>query len=366
MQELLKKIKNNLFVSLVIVPVVVFSTYQLLIASPRYESKTQLIVQQPDGMATMDASMALLSGLGVQTGSKDTQLVRSYIFSNDMLDHLEEKLSIKKHYSSNEYDFFSRLPKDASSEKFHQYYTKNIRVEIDEKSSVISVYNQAYTPKMSYEITHEIAKKAEWFINNIGHQLAESQLEFIKNEHKKTERRLQEAKVKIIDFQREHRLLDPEKEGVALSQIAYGIEGKIAIKNAEMQAMLSTMTADAPQILLLNAEKEALKSQLELEKSRLTNGSQSDSINKVLSRFSNLKIELEMALTAFTSTTISLEKSRIEAYRKLKFLVVVEEVKLPQESKYPAVFYNISLFTILLVILFGITRIIIATVHELK
>ncbi len=366
MNELLQKIKSNLFVSLVVFPTIFFSIYQVLVASPRYESKTQLIVQQPDGMATMDASMALLTGLGVPTGNKDTQLVKAYIFSNDMLSYLEEKLSIKKHYSSDEYDFFSRLPADASSEEFHQYYTSKVRVEIDEKSSVISVYVQAYTPQASFEITQAIAHKAEWFINNIGHQLAEAQLNFIKKEHQSAEVRLQKTKAKLIEFQTKHSLLDPEKEGSALSQIAYGIEGQIAIKNAEMKAMLSTMTSDAPQVLMLNNEIQALKSQLALEKSRLTNGTKSDSINEVLSQFSDLKIELEMALSAYTSSTISLEKSRIEAYRKLKFLVVVEEVKLPQDSKYPEIFYNISLFALLLVIFFGIMRIIIATIHELK
>jgi len=366
MKELLNKIKSNLFISLVVLPALIFSFYQIILASPRYESKTQLIVQQPDGMATMDASMALLSGLGVPTGNQDTQLVKAYIFSNDMLTYLEKKLSIKEHYSSAKYDFFSRLAKDASNEEFLRYYNSMLRVEIDEKSSVISVFVQAYTPQASYEITRAIAEKAEWFINNIGHQLAEAQLDFIKKEHKSAELRLQNTKAKLIDFQAKHRLLDPEKEGSALSQIAYGIEGQIAIKNAELKAMLATMTSDAPQVLMLNNEIQALKSQLALEKSRLTNGTESNSINEVLSQFSDLKIELEMALSAYTSSTISLEKSRIEAYRKLKFLVVVEEVKRPQESKYPEVFYNISLFSLLLVIFFGIMRIIIATVHELK
>lgn len=366
MKKILNKIKDNLFFVVVLLPVLLFSIYQLVIASPRYESKTQLIVQQPDGMATMDAGMALLSGLGVPAGNQDTQLVKSFVFSNDMLNYLEDKLSIREHYAGQKYDLISRLSSDASSEEFQRYYQDKIRVEIDEKSSVITVYAQAFEPKMSYDITKAIATKSEWFINNVGHQLAEAQLAFIKKEHQGAEDRLQETKGKLIKFQAKHRLLDPEKEGLALSQIAYELEGQIAIKNAELKAVELTMSNSAPQVLVLQNQIKALNQQLLKEKSRLTDSNQSSSINEVLSQFSDLKIELEMAVSAYTSSTISLEKSRIEAYRKLKFLIVVEEVQLPEENKYPEVFYNISLFSLLLVIFFGIMRIIIATVHELK
>ncbi|MCS0000081.1 lipopolysaccharide biosynthesis protein [Vibrio alginolyticus] len=366
MKELLDKIKSNLFFSLVVFPTVIFSFYQIVIASPRYESKTQLIVQQPDGMATMDAGMALLSGLGVPAGNQDTQLVKSFVFSNDMLNYLENKLSIKKHYSDNRYDLLSRLSEDASSEEFQRYYRDKVRVEIDEKSSVITVYAQAFDPKMSYDITKAIATKSEWFINNVGHQLADAQLTFIKKEHQGAEERLQSTKRKLIQFQAEHRLLDPEQEGSALSQIAYELEGQIAIKNAELKAAKLTMSNSAPQVMVLQNQIKALEQQLIKEKSRLTDSNRSSSINEILSQFSDLKIELEMAVSAYTSSTISLEKSRIEAYRKLKFLIVVEEVQVPEEHKYPEVFYNISLFSLLLMIFFGIMRIIIATVHELK
>jgi capsular polysaccharide transport system permease protein len=61
-----------------------------------------------------------------------------------------------------------------------------------------------------------------------------------------------------------------------------------------------------------------------------------------------------------------LEKSRIEAYRQLKYLVIVESPTQPQEAKYPEVFYNISLFLALTLLIFGIGRIVIEKVAELR
>ena len=75
---------------------------------------------------------------------------------------------------------------------------------------------------------------------------------------------------------------------------------------------------------------------------------------------------MELALQADTFSHVSLEKSRIEAYRQLKYLVTVESPTQPRESEYTEVFYNISLFLVISLMLFGTGRIVIATVTELR
>ncbi|XQF90906.1 hypothetical protein ACOBV8_06040 [Pseudoalteromonas espejiana] len=76
-----------------------FAFYQLIWAAPRYESRAQLIIQQPDGMTTMDPSMAILSGLGVSFSSTaDTEIAKAYIHSEDMLNYLQAHSNIQQHY----------------------------------------------------------------------------------------------------------------------------------------------------------------------------------------------------------------------------------------------------------------------------
>ncbi|MEI6893848.1 MAG: lipopolysaccharide biosynthesis protein, partial [Colwellia sp.] len=90
------------------------------------------------------------------------------------------------------------------------------------------------------------------------------------------------------------------------------------------------------------------------------------SVSEILSRFTDYQIQMELALQAYTSSQISLEKSRIEAYRQMKYLIVVEQATLSEDNKYPDVVYNISLFVLLLSMAFGIGKIIVSTVNELK
>ncbi|MEI8622628.1 lipopolysaccharide biosynthesis protein [Pseudoalteromonas sp. B129b] len=362
------------WVLLLAVPFVLFAFYQLVWAAPRFESRAQLIIQQPDGMATMDPSMALLSGLGVGGNSTaDTEIAKAYIHSEDLLNYLQTHNNLKEHYQ-NGGDVFSRLSSNASIEDLLKYYIDHTTVEIDEASGVIKILVQGFTPEFANTLTQTIVNRAEWYINSIGHQLADAQLQFIRLEHAKVEQRLRDAQKNTLAFQQKNNLLDPEAEGLALQQITYGLEGQIATKSAQLKGLRSTMTEKAPQVVMLASELSALKKQLELERDRLSTqqGTNSNiknngtSVSEVLAQFSDLKIELELALKGYTSSEVSLDKARIEAYRQLKYLVVVESATLPQDNKYPATLYNILLFAVLQLMLFGIGKIVLATVKELR
>jgi len=376
---------NKPWIVFLVLPLLVFSFYQTIWASSRFESRAQLTVQQPDGMATMDSSMALLTGLGVDAPtSTDTELVKAYIFSQDMLSYLQKELNLKEHYMSSSADFFSRLHSWSSREDFLNFYESHIMVEIDDKSAVITVNTQGFSPEFSQKLNSTIVNRSEWYINSIGHQLAEEQIRFIANENQLIKQKLQRAKSNLLTFQTENNLLDPDAEGLALQQITYGLESQIAIKAAELRALRTVMTEQAPQVMVFKAEVDALKEQLENERSRLSKQSKQSnthsnnntqtittvsgntSVSEVLSKYTDYKIALELALQAYTSSQISIEKARVEAYRQLKYLMVVETSTLPEDSQYPASTYNIILFATILLMLFGIIKIIIATIKELN
>jgi capsular polysaccharide transport system permease protein len=359
----------------VLLPFLIFSFYQVILASPRYESQAKLIVKEPDGMATLDPAMAIMSGFGVSSGSSDTELVKAFIYSTDMLTYIDQELSISEHFSSTEYDFFSRLSAEASNEDKLSFFQDRVLVEIDDQSQIVSVFVQAFTPEFSHLISQTIVSRAEWFINEIGHTLAKEQLKFVQQEHALVEKRLKSVKTELLSFQSRHDLLDPQAEGLALQQIAYQLEGQIVIKRTELRTLRTSMSENAPQVLNVLAQLQSMTQQLENERGRLTDQSASEellpeemnlNVSQILAKFSDYKINLELALQAYTSSQVSLEKSRIEAYRQLKYLVIVESPTQPQEAKYPEVFYNISLFLALTLMIFGIGRIVIATVKELR
>lgn len=363
----LKQVYRSLFNWLVIVPFLCFVIYQVLIAAPRYESQAQVIVQQPDSMATMDTGMALLSGMGVPTGNSDTELVKAYIYSNDMLKYLDEKLDLRSHYSQTSIDYFSRIHADNTREELLEYYYQRVKVDIYEKSGVITIYAQGFDSVYTQKLAKTIVKRAEWYINSIGHQLANAQLGFIQNEHANIEARFSQAQTNLLNFQQQYKLLDPMAEGAAMQQITYTLEGQIAVKQTELKTIQAIMSAKAPQVRALKNELDALKAQLKSERSKLAQSGKEDlAVSELLAKFTDYKVKMELALQAYTSSQISLEKSRIEAYRQIKYLVIVENATLSESNKYPQILYNLALFFVVNVSIFAIGRIIFSVIKELK
>jgi capsular polysaccharide transport system permease protein len=358
------------------IPFLIFAFYQFIWATERFESQLKIIVKEPDSMATLDPTMALMSGFGVTPTNEDIELVKAFIFSNDMLKYLKDDLDIVAHYKNDKVDYFSRLSEDASREEQLEFYSKTLTVVIDASSGVVSVFVQAFNPKMANDIAASIVHRSEWFINEIGHNLAKAQLVFIQKEHEVTEKRLQRAKNSLLQFQREYNLLDPQAEGMAFQQITYELEGQIAAKEAQLRAARNSMSEKAPTVMNIDAELDSLIKQLDMQRQRLIQTSGTKLMNDgnepkfavgdILANFTDYKVDMEFALQAYSSSKISMEKSRIEAYRQIKYLVVVESPTLPEEAKYPESIYNITLFLVVQLMLFGIVKVIMATVNELK
>ncbi len=372
LQERLLTFLRTPFCLAVVIPFLAYAFYQIVWASPRYESQTQLIVKQPDAMSTLDPTMALFSGFTGGSSGTDTELVKAYIYSNDLVQYLQQQLAFSEHFSNSQYDIFSRLNSEPSRENLLKYYKQHVEVEVDDKSSVVTVKVQAFEREFAKQFSSAIVERAEWYINKIGHDMAKAQLEFVRNEHDIIMKKVQRAKSDLLQFQREYNLLDPEAEGVALQQITYGLEAQIAEKNAELRALRNSMSETAPLVLQAKEQLLSLEAQLLSERERLTNnnGSSNQSsdlgVSEILARYSEFKINLEFAMQAYAASQVSLEKSRIEAYRQLKYLVVVEAPGEPEDALYPNVVYNLALFATILLMLFGIGRIIFATVEELK
>ena len=351
----------------VIAPTLLYALYLGLVATERYESNAQLVVQQPDGVATMDPSLAVLAGVSSSASVSDNELVKAYMLSGDMLDYLDGSIGLKAHYSDTQVDFFSRLGTEATEEDFLAFYHNHVSVDVDITSGIINVSAQGFDARFARLLAENLVSRAEWYINEVSRELAFKQLEFAQAQHEYVESKLRAAQANLQGFQEEYKLLDPAAEGAARQQITYELEGQISRKAAELGAARTIMSDSSPQVVRIRNEIEAYEKQLDLERSRLALGDASTgAISEVIGKFADLKVDLELAIAAYSSSQISLEKTRMEALRKIKYLVVVQSARLPEDPAYPTTFYNVSLFAFIVSIFFAIVSLVASIVRELK
>ena len=123
------------------------------------------------------------------------------------------------------------------------------------------------------------------------------------------------------------------------------------------------MNDTAPEILALKAKIGAVMNQLMVEREKLV-GKGDLNFGDVTAKYADLQLDLEFATDLYKTSLLSLEQARIVAYRKLKHLVVVDSPSLAEEPELPRRLYNLASILVILLLLYGVVKIALATIRE--
>jgi polysaccharide export inner-membrane protein, BexC/CtrB/KpsE family len=332
-----------------------------LIASDRYVSRAQLVIKQADQIKMLPDALSML-GLG-GSNHEDVLLTQDYLQSPDLLAKLDKELGLKAHYQSHKVDFFSRLSSNVSQEEFIEYYHNHLTLRLDDTSGVLTIEFQAFDPAYGQRVVSLMLKESEGFINRLGHQVALEQLAFVEKEVNSAYQRVQDEKAKVLEFQNTHNLISPESTSTARLGLVSQIEGELAQQQAQLKQLHSYMKTTAPAVVSLQARVDALAQQLDQEKARLT-GTDKDAMNEVTSRYMDVQTQATLAEDLYKSGLISLEQAKVEAYRKLKHLLIISQPTLAEDAEYPRRLYNLATIGVLLCLLYGLLVMGLATLRE--
>lgn len=339
--------------------------YYLVIAADRYVSSITLSVRSINNDITPISGLASL--VGVNSGAReDVLFLKQYIHSLDMLNILEREIQLRTLYESQKKDPFYMLFNNASQESFLKFYQNRVAITLDDTSGLLQVDVEGFSPQDAQTIAQAILKESEHFINEISHSAAREQMIFAEQELLKAKTRLQTAKNELLAFQSRYGVFDPLKQAEAKANLTTGIESKIAEKETQLTTMRTYLNENAPQIVMLKSEVNALKQQLAKETSKIIASSNSKQLNDLAARFQDLTIEAQFAQDTYTVALASVETTRIESSRKIKQLVVIQNANEPQSPEYPKKIYNIITIFVILSMVYGIIKLIAMIIEEHK
>lgn len=367
-QNSLSKIRNFikkdwLFIIIVIIPIFMLLFYYLFIATDKFVSESKVTIKQT-GQQPSSFNIGFLS-LGSPLAREDAMFLKEYILSYDMLDYLERKLGLRNLYQSKEIDFFQRLSSDATQEEFLKYYRKNIvKVMFDDVSGILTIKVFAFSPEDAKRINEAILEQCERYINAISHKIAREQMNFIEQELSYANQKMQIAKNNLIKFQNTYKVMDPTQEAQAKVALISQLEAQLANQEAQLKTLLTYLKEDSFQVQALKNQIKALREQIEKEKAKMVGGD--TKLNKLALEYLKLKLDADFAADVYKATLSAFETTRVEASRKLKNLVIIASPNLPEEALYPRKAYNLTLATVLLLLIYGILRIVIGIIKEHK
>ncbi|EPQ6658831.1 capsule biosynthesis protein [Campylobacter coli] len=338
--------------------------YYILIAADRYVSTITMSVKSTTGSTQASGVLSLLTA--TSNTNEDIKFLQGYIESLDMLKILDEKIHLKKLYNEQYIDLFFSLSSSSSIESYLKYYQSRVKVHVDDKTGLLNVEVEGFTPESAHLIAKTIMQESEKFINEISHKAAREQMSFAEEELVKYKERYQKAQNDLIAFQNKYGVFDPLKQAEAKAGLVTQLESDIAQREAKLLTMQSYMNDHAPEIVTLKAEITALKKQLVKERSKISADNSSQKLNDLAAKFQDLTIEAGFAQSAYEAALKAYESARIEALRKIKQLVIVQTPDVPQSAKYPEKIYNILTAFIVLSLIFGVIKFVKMIIEEHK
>ncbi|WP_444932183.1 hypothetical protein ACJJIF_10585 [Microbulbifer sp. SSSA002] len=350
----------------VILPLLFLIAYYLFWVSERYVSTTQLIVKDSGSSQAASPALGLLIP-GIGADNQDAFLVVNYIQSLDMALYLNEKLNLAEYYKSTQHDYFSRLGQDATQESYLKYYRNHISVVHDEATGIITIEMQAFDPAFAKLLSETVVQKSEDFVNAISNQLADKQVSFVNGAVDVAQVNLRTTKQEILDFQNSYKVVSPEELTKGISTIIQGLESRLAEQRAQLTAAKTYLNAKSSQIVSMQADIGALENQIEMERIRLVGIGDNEGekkLNSLGADFQNLELDLQFATDAYAASLKALEAARMEASGRLKHLLVVTEPSLAEEAEYPHKLYNLVSLAIILLMLYGIGKMLVMTIRD--
>jgi capsular polysaccharide transport system permease protein len=350
----------NLF-SLVAIPFLMLSLYYGLIASDRYISQAVFTIKE-NGNSTSSLDIDLL-GLGSSASLKDERILKEYMLSGDMLAFLDGKAQHKAHFQDSGADWFSALSPDATREEYLEYFRDHVDVYFDETSGLLFVEVQAFEAEYAKQMLEIMLQQSESIVNDISHRLAIAQYQFVAQQLAKTQESLKTAKQQLLAFQNNYQIFSPEQQGQSLTAIMDNLEGELSQEKAKLKQILGYQKANSPKVIATRERIRALTEQISDEKRRLI-GEGDEELNDLMVVYTNLQLDLEFAKDAYASALAALQQSRAESSKKMKHLVIVSKPSLADEAMYPERFYILATALIVLLMLYGMTRMTISTIKE--
>jgi capsular polysaccharide transport system permease protein len=341
--------KLGLFVG---IPTLLTALYVFVWAAPRYVSEFELTFQAYQNTQSLSSGLVQSVMGGNSAGTDFGSILYDYVRSATLLHELDQKLNLRKYYSSSAVDYPVRLSENASEEAFLSYYRMHV-VDVSEGvGGFLTVDVHAFDPQFAKALADAIVQDCDEMVDQMTARARRDELKFAEDEVARQEQRVIQAAVAQTKFQNLHGDLNPTNTATQFGQIVGTLEGELSQAKTSLANTLSYAAPDSPQVGRIKSQIAALEAQLREQRSRLTGGD--STYSKILEEYSRIQLEQTFAQNAYTSAQQGLAVARADAARKQSYLVDFITPNLPDRPSRS--FYTTALAAVFIgsLLLYGI------------
>lgn len=349
------------FLGLVAVPATMSSIYMAFIAADQYHSSASFAVRSIEGGGATDLLGMFTQASGSSTVS-DSYILMDYILSERMVVDADRNFKLEDVYATRGLDYFYGIGSGLPIEDKLAYWRNMVSVNFDHASGIMQVTVKSFDPKQAQAIAAFIVSRSDNLVNSLSLAARNDVLRAAKDEVLGVEARLFKARAALRDYRDKSQEISPEEGAKLAIQLIGGLEEELTKLNADLATAKSQLSEDTPRIRVLKTRIESLEQQLALERQRLGTGASKAAKNDPnapdvagrIAEFEELETEREFAERAYTAALAALERARIEADNRQRYLALFIEPTLSEMAQYPSRLLKSLLVTLGLLFAWGV------------
>jgi len=324
----------------VLLPTFLAGWYFYKIATPMYSVRTEFVIQQAGPSGGGGGLGGLFSGTAFAT-SQDSIAVQGYLQSREAMGRLDKDLGFRAHFQSEKIDPLQRLDKDASLEAAYKVYKKFLKISFDTTEGVIRMDVIAADPQVAADWSKQLVTYAEGQVDHLTQRLREDQMKDAQAGYESAQAELNASQRKLIELQEKFKTVSSEAEvGMIVGQIS-GLEQQITQERLSLAQMEANPEPNQARMEPVKRRIATLEAQVAELRAKLTEDSpDSTSLAEVQGELLVAQADLQTRQMLLAQALQSMETSRIEANRQVRYLSLSVSPIPPDEPAYPRAFEN--------------------------
>jgi capsular polysaccharide transport system permease protein len=339
------------FVAIAVLPTVLTGLYYAFIASPQYVVETQFAVR---GSTESSLSALGLTGLVGSSGqSGDSYIVTDYIHSAQILPDIKDQtgVDIRNIYSRPAIDFLYRQSSDHSLDEFRNYWRDMVNVSFNSTTGNVTLQVFAFSPTDAKQVAESVLTVSEHLVNTLSEKSRRQFVEVANQQVARSEERLRNIRNQITDLRSSEQAIDPTAVATMEASIVSSLEQELANLRSRYKALVDSISADAPSARVIERQIGALEAQVAEQKQRISGDTPesepgdkttrgggtagTSALSEMIDRFTELGVEQEFAVKAYTTSLAALEAAMQESRKQERYFAVYVPPRLPEVALYP-------------------------------
>ena len=310
-------------------PIVLAFLYFYGVGRNRYFVKSEVVVRKPQESATAGLNIGTLIGGGNQGSIEDARYLRRYLESPQVLKDLESQFDFQQAYRKRGIDPFAGISKDAGREYVHQFYRRQVGVQLDEASGVMKITSLGYDPVVATRLNRFLNQQAETFVNQLNQDIYRKQLVFAEQQVQENLQKVQKASDKLAAFQQNQQLMSAKVEAQVSGTLVAALQAEL-VKQKVLLATLKRRFVDpqAPEIRQAEDQVQELQKQVQIERAALVSPA-GRNLPTEAAKLAALESDLKFKTELYKAALASAETTRIDSLRQARFLAVLAEPLTP-------------------------------------